>query len=347
MNNKITVLGVNGGNGVILYPFLSSKFKILANIEPRGVFGTPRSIQWKLNFEDIPLHKTIIEAPIGGKDVDVIIGAPDCGHSSILSYSRAKKFSEAKDNKSLTLFIEAVGYYLPKIFIMENLGALLKNYGEQDLKEAFKDYNIKLIEGPVSNYGNSQIHRKRLLIVGLRTDIPKKYLKLAKLPELNVSALKTSGQLINDLRAQYPNPKICHVREKDNTVITIYAGKKMKVGDIKEMWLKKYTFEKRLPVEGRNFTSAPGVYKNLEDDYPATARKQNRQFNHFGEMMSPRELARIQGIPDSFKLAFEETQAQYWINKGRVTTTKCPPYEMADYMAKLTRKILKKINNEN
>lgn len=341
MSNKIRILAVNGGNGVIVYPFKNNKFEILANIEPRGVFRTPKEVQWQLNFEDVPLFR---ELPQKMGAVDVIIGAPDCGHSSILSYSRAKKFSDPKENKSLSLFITSVKEYQPKMFFMENLGALLKNYGEKDLKKAFKNYHLKILDGPVSNYGNSQIHRKRLLIVGLNKAYPKKFLSKVQLPELNVALLKTSGQLISDLIPLYPNYNLCHVREPDNTVITIYAGKKMKVGQIKKDWLTINAFNKRLPVEGRNFTSAPGVYRNLEDDYPATARKQNRQFNHLGEMMSPRELARIQGIPDTFKLAFSEANSQYWINKGRVTVTKCPPFEMAEFMKLVAIKTLKKIN---
>jgi site-specific DNA-cytosine methylase len=350
MINKIKVLGVCGGGGVILYPFLHKSFKLLANIEPRGIFGTPQQVQWKLNFNDIPLYRGLAELY---SEVDVIVGAPDCGHSSILSYSRAKKFADAKDNKSLTLFIKAVQEtYTPKMFIMENLEALLKNYGEEDLKEAFSNYNIKLINGPVSNFGNSQIHRKRLLVIGVRKDLPKKLLKAWYLPELNMDALKTCGQLINDLRFVYPSLKLGHVRENDNTFITIYAGKKLKVGEIKKIWLTKHLYEKRLPVEGRNFTSAPGVYKNLEEDYPATARKQNRQFNHFGEMMSPRELARIQGLPDEFKIAMDDANIQYWINKGRTTVSKTPPHELAVYIKRTLIKIWKKhnlnpINNEN
>jgi asparagine synthase (glutamine-hydrolysing) len=46
----------------------------------------------------------------------------------------------------------------------------------------------------------------------------------------------------------------------------------------------------------------PGVYRNLANEYPLTARKQNRQFNSLGYIMSPRELARIQGLPDDFKI---------------------------------------------
>ena len=48
---NLQVLGVNGGNGIILHPF---KNQLIRNIEPRGVFKTPGNAQWKLNFKDIP-----------------------------------------------------------------------------------------------------------------------------------------------------------------------------------------------------------------------------------------------------------------------------------------------------
>lgn len=343
MSSKISVLGINGGNGVILYPFLKSKrFKIIGNIEARGAFSTPKNIQWILNFGDIPFVKNLDAMPLRGLSPDVVIGAPDCGHSSILSYSKAKKMSDAKQNKSLDLFIQGIDLFKPKVFLMENLEALLKNYGEEALEKALGNYNLKYLSAPVSYYGNSQIHRKRLMIVGLRKDLPKKWLNLFVLPEFDSSKLRLSGELIHDLIKKYPDPKLCHMRESDDTLITLYAGFKDKVGNIKRKWVNELTWDKRWPVENRNFTSAPGVYRNLESDYPATARKQNRQYNHLGEMMSPRELARIQGIPDSFKIVFLPQNAQYWINKGRVTVTKTPPIEMIAYFKPLLYKLSKK-----
>jgi site-specific DNA-cytosine methylase len=337
MKNKIRVLGVCGGNGVILYPFLSPKYDLLANVEPRGIFSTPNQVQWKLNFGKIPFTRDLSDSY---KDVDLIIGAPDCGHSSILSYSRSKEMKDPRENKSLTMFLESILKYSPKIFAMENLTAMLKTYTEKDLSNLLKNYRLSFISTPVSYFGNSQIHRKRLIIVGIRKDLPKKLLRFYKVPE-ELPKLKVCGELINDLLSQYPNTKLCHVREDNNTVITLYAGQKMKVRAITKLWIEKHPFEKRLPVEGRNFTSAPGVYRNLEDHYPATARKQNRQFNHYGQMMSPRELARIQGLPDTFHLAFNETNPQYWINKGRTTVAKCPPFELADWINKKTLKAFK------
>lgn len=58
-----------------------------------------------------------------------------------------------------------------------------------------------------------------------------------------------------------------------------------------------------------------------------TARKADRQFKWNGLPMSPRELARIMGIPDKFKIHIEEDRKNYWINKGRLIVTQTFPYE--------------------
>ena len=47
--------------------------------------------------------------------------------------------------------------------------------------------------------------------------------------------------------------------------------------------------------------------------------------------MTPRELARIQNIPDSFKIYMDIKNPIYWINKGRTTVTKCPPYDIGKW----------------
>ena len=114
------IWGISGGNGVILHPL---KKYLTLNIEFRSVFKTPGNIQWKLNFGDIPLNDADgIQFP------DVMIGAPDCGHSSILALSRGKSFGNPKLNESLNHYFRTIIAYQPKIFLFENLTQLLDNY---------------------------------------------------------------------------------------------------------------------------------------------------------------------------------------------------------------------------
>lgn len=326
------VLGVSGGNGVILSPF---KNNLIGNIEGRAAFKTPGDIQWESNFRGIPLYKSLAQFDkknlLGKNKPLIIVGAPDCGHSSQLALSRRKGFSDPKENVSLKEYIEAVNKLKPLMFFMENLPALIKTYGEDSLRSVFPGYSLKFFVCPMSRFGNSQVSRVRLVIVGYLTDVIN---PIIKLPRRDRYSLKTCGELLGGLPKK--SIKRGHVREPDNTIISIYSKKKMAVGDIKLLWQTKFKNRRDWPVEGRNFKTAPAVYRNQDSDYPRTARRANRQFNHSGEMMSPRELARIQGVPDKFKIHISKSggKLSYWINKGRTTVTKCPPYEMGLWIKK-------------
>jgi site-specific DNA-cytosine methylase len=339
------VIGINGGNGVILYPF---KKHLVANVEIRSIFHTKNQEQWKINFGEIPYYKDGESFLLNAFDrdydkPDIIIGAPDCGHSSILAYSRAKKLSDPRDNKSLQLFIESVIKLKPTVFLMENLPKLLQQYSVEDFIEVFPDYYLIFHNLSVSDLGNSQKNRIRLLIIGYRKDsvVGKKEKDKVQYHFTNiykVSRLKTCEQLTGDLYKE--NYKTGNIREDINTVITIYAGSKLSLQAIRNYW-QENPEKKRYVVTDRKFSTAPGVYRNLSNSFPATARKANRQYNHLGLQLTPRELARIQGIPDRFKLFIDPTNKLYWINKTRASVTKCPPYEVGYWFYKQCKKILK------
>lgn len=320
----LNVLGICGGNGTILYPFRNGH--LTGNIEPRSVFHTPNDVQWKLNFKEAYDKDEKVE--YSRHSVDYIVGAPDCGHSSVMSYSRAKTLGDPQKNDSLNFFINSIHRYKPKIFLMENLPKLLDNYGS-DLNDTFKDYRLKNVIGSVSLWGNSQITRIRLVVIGIHKDLPKEVDEAFDISNINLKdKLKTSGELIAGL--DEVNPNVCHVREpEDYEVHMWYKGEpKVSTKKARRIWLGEYKHLKKWPANHGNLNNQPGVYRNFANDYPLTVRKQNRQFNHMGYMLSPREMARIQGVPDSFKLWYNSEQHLYCINKGRTTVTKSPPYEI-------------------
>lgn len=324
------VLGICAGNGVIVHPL---KRFLVGNIEPRPVFHSKGNKQWKLNFEGIP-YKTSFNEDLEHwrkRGIDVIIGNPDCGHSSILSYSRSKKLSDPNDNKSMALYLKSIKVIKPKVFMMENLPKLMEIYDEKFWSDSFPSYDFIFHKCSVSKFGNSQKDRVRLLVIGLNKDAFKDCLDKAQYHFLNIYKLhpeKNSGELIRGL--VHENFEIGHIRENIDDLITLYAGFKTTLKEVQKFWLDNPNL-KRYKVYGRNFDSAPGVYRNLQFEHPATARKANRQFNHLGLQMSPRELARIQGVPDTFGIYFDGSKLGYWINKGRATVTKCPPYEIGKW----------------
>lgn len=338
MQKELKVLGVCGGNGVILHPFLKGPFEIIGNIEPRPLFWSLKNEQWKANFKDIPMQKSLLKV----SGVDVLVGHPDCGDSSILRYSRSKKLGNPKENNSLILFFNAIKLYQPKFFLFENLEAFLKSTSKKALKNIWKEYKLIFHVGSVTAFGNSQKDRKRLVIVGIRRDLGKGYMKYF----LNLPVpfkIQTTGELLRRLpKGPEENLSLGHVREplSNDYMITIYAGKKYSTIELKKYW-DYNPGDKRWKTPEKRFKTAPGVYRNLADAIPATVRKGNREFNPQGLMMSPRERARIQGIPDQFKIHIDPNNTQYWINKGRTTVTKCPPYEIGQWFFNCLSKIIK------
>lgn len=317
---KYTTLGVSAGNGVMLYPFKDS---LLGNVEIRRDYligGKP--YQWRINFGDIPLYSSLPD----NLSPDFIVGHPKCGNSSVFALSRGKKFTTSRDEPTLTLFIESINKYKPKIWAMENLPKLLETYSIEEISKSVNDeYIVKAISGPVSIYGNSQVTRKRLLVLGFRKGVFSKIailrfitgLKLRNFTPSNFSELTQkmgiNGRDTENLRSE----------------ISVYGGFKTSLANMQQFW-KDNPELRHYPIQGGNMSTAPGVYINRANDIPLTVRKTNRQFNSEGIQMSPRELARIQGIPDDFKIVDDIDIAPLTtlINKGRMTVANTPPYEI-------------------
>jgi site-specific DNA-cytosine methylase len=326
---EFRVLGINSGIGVSLHPF---KWDLIGNLEIRGVFHSKKDDQWKANFKT-PLFKKYNELKTFLKKEkvkpNIIISSPDCGSGSILRLSRAKKLGNHKKNESLLVFFKAIKKYKPRYFLFENLETLFQSFPKEEFEQLLKKYRLIYHVGPVSKWGNSQIHRKRLVIVGVK----KKYH-----PEIDwekvfsIPAYLDNPQYCEKLYGDLPEHQVMnmgHVRELPGNLITMYAGFKCTIAQAKNHWQTELHNKKRWEVKGRKFSTAPGVYRNLAQDYPATARKANRQFDHNGHMLTPRQLARVQGVPDQFNIYVSEENIGYWINKGRCAVTKTPPYEIS------------------
>lgn len=333
----LQILGVCAGNGTVLYPFRKN---LVGNIELRTVFKSPDNIQWKANFGDIPLfNKTPLYWDLNekiGKAIDVLIGHPDCGHSSVLSYSRAKKLTNPGKNDSVQLFVTSVELLKPKIFLFENLPAFLNT---QDPETLFPGYNLKVIKGPVSRFGNSQKTRKRLVIIGIRTDLKQVTSSNFKLPSKESLHLKK----VKELEAAPINPydAVYKLYEDIDKQIAIFGGKKLTYREIQKYW-KDNPDRQRFATGEDKMKNAPGVYRNLPHKLPLTVRKGNREFNSNGLPMNPRERARIMGIPEEFRIWFNPKNITNTINKGNITVTKCFPYEISIWFKKCLIKIIKK-----
>lgn len=349
---KFNLLGVSAGQGALLFPFIKSKkYKLLGNIEPRGVFHTNCESQWKLNFGDIPFYKGFCLQEFDEK-VDIIISSPDCGASSVMRLSKVKELGNPQDNRSLNLVIAAILEYKPKVFLIENLPRLLSLLPKDFFEETLKDYKLIFHERSVSDYGNSQVSRKRLLIIGVHKKTGKKYLNAFD-EVFKVNELKTTRELLKPLTFSY---------EIDTNQIPFMAKtlamydyrklpekKNLTVAKIHRLWVRDFNKEKKWPIKTAKMSTLPGVYRLEDDKPPLTLRPADRQFRPDGYPLGIEDFKAIMGFPEKFKIYLYKTTRgdtyegdfknhHYWLNKARYTIAKGSVYEVGIWFKKCLKK---------
>lgn len=330
----MNVLGISAGQGGLLFPF---RKHLLGNIEPRGVFHTPGEEQWKANFKDVPFYKGYCLQEFDEK-VDIIISSPDCGASSIMRLSKVKELGKPKDNRSLNLVIEGINYYKPKIFLIENLPRLLSLLPNKYLQETFKDYKLIFHERSVSDYGNSQVSRKRLIIIGVHKKTGKKYLNAFD----EVFQVKTP-KLTRELLFESPYGSNYNIPIEKTLAMYDYrklpAKKNLTVRKIQLLWNSDFKNEKKWPIKTAKMSTLPGVYRLELDKAPLTLRPADRQFRPDGYPLGILDFKAIMGFPKAYKIFMDEGNYPYWLNKARYTIAKGSVYEISVWFKRCLKKV--------
>lgn len=330
----MNVLGISAGQGALLFPF---RKHLLGNIESRGVFHTPGEEQWKANFGDIPFYKGYCLQEFDEK-VDIIISSPDCGTSSIMRLSKVKEWGKPKDNRSLNLVIEGINYYKPKIFLIENLPRLLSLLPNEYLHEAFKDYKLIFHERSVSDYGNSQVSRKRLVIIGVNKKTGKKYLNAFN----EVFQVKTPT-ITRELLFESPYGSNYNIPIEKTLAMYDYRKlpekKNLTVRKIQLLWNSDFKNEKKWPIKTAKMSTLPGVYRLELDKAPLTLRPADRQFRPDGYPLGILDFKAIMGFPKAYKIFMDEGNYLYWLNKARYTIAKGSVYEVGIWFKKCLKTV--------
>lgn len=330
----MNVLGISAGQGGLLFPF---RKHLLGNIEPRGVFHTPGEEQWKANFKDVPFYKGYCLQEFDEK-VDIIISSPDCGASSVMRLSKVKELGNPKDNRSLNLVIEGINYYKPKIFLIENLPRLLSLLPNKYLQETFKDYKLIFHERSVSDYGNSQVSRKRLIIIGVHKKTGKKYLNAFD----EVFQVKTP-KLTRELLFESPYGSNYNIPIEKTLAMYDYrklpAKKNLTVRKIQLLWNSDFKNEKKWPIKTAKMSTLPGVYRLELDKAPLTLRPADRQFRPDGYPLGILDFKAIMGFPKAYKIFMDEGNYLYWLNKARYTIAKGSVYEISVWFKRCLKKV--------
>lgn len=341
---KFNLLGICAGQGALLFPFLrSKKFNLLGNIEPRSVFHTKSESQWKANFKGIPFLKGY-ELP---KDwhPDIILSSPDCGSCSVMRLSKSKALGDPKSNKSIQLVFQSIQYYEPALFLIENLPRLLSLISKEMLMDFFKNYKLIFHERSVSDFGNSQVSRKRLVIVGVHLDKGKKYLN-----SFNEVFQVNTPKLTRDLLVPAPEEAFIPFTDK---VLAMYDYRKLPekknltVRQVRQLWIKDFKDEKKWPIKTAKMSTLPGVYRLENDKPPLTLRPADRQFRPDGYPLGIEDFKAIMGFPDKFEIYLHKNgdtfegdfkDYHYWLNKARYTIAKGSVYEVGIWFKKCLKK---------
>lgn len=346
---KFNLLGICAGQGALLFPFLrSKKFNLLGNIEPRSVFHTKSESQWKANFKGIPFLKGY-ELPEDWHP-DIILSSPDCGSCSVMRLSKSKTLGDPKSNKSIQLVFQAIQYYEPALFLIENLPRLLSLISKEMLTDFFKNYKLIFHERSVLDYGNSQESRKRLLIIGVHKKTGKKYLNAfdeifqVKTPTTTRNLLKplTFSQENNTNQIPFMSKTLAMYDYRK-----LPEKKNLTVAKIHRLWVRDFKDEKKWPIKTAKMSTLPGVYRLEYDKPPLTLRPADRQFRPDGYPLGIEDFKAIMGFPDKFEIYLHKNgdtfegdfkDYHYWLNKARYTIAKGSVYEVGIWFKKCLKK---------
>lgn len=333
---KFNLLGICAGQGALLFPFLrSKKFNLLGNIEPRSVFHTKSESQWKANFKGIPFLKGY-ELPEDWHP-DIILSSPDCGSCSVMRLSKSKTLGDPKSNKSIQLVFQAIQYYEPALFLIENLPRLLSLISKEMLTDFFKNYKLIFHERSVSDFGNSQVSRKRLIILGVHKKTGKKYLNAFD----EVFQVKTP-KLTRDLLFVSPYGSNYNIPIEKTLAMYDYRKlpekKNLTVEKIQVLWNSAFKNEKKWPIKTAKMSTLPGVYRLELDKPPLTLRPADRQFRPDGYPLGINDFKAIMGFPKKFKIYIDQENYLYWLNKARYTIAKGSVYEVGIWFRKCIKK---------
>lgn len=215
---------------------------------------------------------SIVEGPIEEQFscipsyADVVIGGFPCQDISI----NGKMAGIDGERSGLYIWmVKAVSQLRPKVFVAENVKALLMSRHESSLKRVIDDftaigYNVSYHLYDAADYGVPQV-RERVIIVGIRKDINAEFI-----PPIPVTADSriTAKKALQDLENQ----------DEDVSINHIWSAAKPSSG------------------QGLRFLTA---------DSPATTMRSechgNIQFHYsLPRRISMREAARIQSFPDNF-----------------------------------------------
>lgn len=313
MNNKLNVVSLFSGCGGLDLGFEKAGFNIpVANEFDKKIYDT-----YKANHKITHLMEGDIRC-ISGDDilkycdgeVDGIIGGPPCQ-----SWSEAGNLKGIEDKRGQLFFeyIRILDELKPKFFLAENVsGMLAQRHNEAviNILEYFDrvGYTIDFQQVNAKDYGVAE-ERKRVFYIGFRKDLDIKYVFPEGSTRDDDSKL-TLGDVIYDLKdsaipALDKNKHNPDAINNNEYFVGNYSPIFMSRNRVKSWNEQAFTVQ----ASGRQcqiHPQAPKMELVGKDKFRFALGYENLY-----RRMTVREVARIQGFPDSFKFIYEDVNDGY------------------------------------
>ena len=308
------------------------------NLIPENVLGSV--LNYEISNETLPVIFDDIDALLGGKKLDLIVGGPPCQAYSIAGRARSEnKMLGDKRNYLYKLYAEFLKKYQPEYFVFENVLGLLSAKDEDgslhfdNMRTLFKKcgYTTEFRPLNASDYGVLQ-NRKRIILIGYRGEKADFY------PEIPVVEGKHNvGELFCDLppikagegvitpveTAHYTGKYLYSsgIKEYDKEPVTFHQARPNTAQDLEiyrivvDTWNKSKTrvaytdLPERLRTHN-NTKSFLDRFKVVAGNLPcaqtvvAHISRDGHYFIHpdikQNRSLTPREAARIQTFPDNY-----------------------------------------------
>lgn len=307
------------GAGMLDYGFLQAGFDIVfANDLNADACQTYRA-----NIGNHIFHGDINDAIRMMPQVPVVIGGSPCQGFS--NNNRVSNFLDNPNNLMVRKYIEAVKKSGCMVFVLENVPQLLTAGGgrfKDEIKAELSEFEITERVLTATDYGSAQ-GRDRAIMIGSkigRIDLPA--------PTYRPEEYRTVRMAFEGIHDGLPNQA------------DVSASKPENIEKMKHIPPGGNVFN--IPEEIRPKSQHSNMYKRLEWDKPsitiANARKAMILHPEENRILSVRECARIQGLPDSFIFKGSLGGRQQQVANG-------VPFEMAHAIGRQIKKAIMKFNS--
>lgn len=324
---KPTVIDMFCGCGGLSRGFMDAGYEILIGIDNnqnalksfKENHGSAIAINGDL-FQGSTIQE--INNIINNKQIDIIIGGPPCQGFSLTG----KREEDDERNSLFKAMVNAVAFFKPKAFVLENvpgLATLYKGKARQAIIEEFSSLgytiNDQILYAP--NYGVPQI-RKRLFFVGLLNGGEFEFPNPFVTPEDYV----TCGQAISDLHDfkdgdlgkdedEYKLPPQSEYQKKmrkNAKVLHNHVGTKhtnLVIDVISQV--PEGGNHKDLPIgvgDSRKFNEAWTRYHRNKPSKTIDTGHRHHFHYEYNRVPTVRESARLQSFPDDFVFYGNKTE---------------------------------------